>query len=959
MHGSTAANSDKRLTIGLITSQVHTRVFEDQWHGVFKAAEEMDVNLVIYPGSALDSPYGFEKQGNLLYETALQPAFFDGIVIWSGALDWFISEDELVNFSQRFSGLPLVSMETPLPGVPTIGIGNYQGMWDLVQHLLVVHGYRRVAFVKGPEGHGGVRQRYQAYCDCLETYNIAFDPDLIVRGDFSNTSGKTAVSILLDERQVDFDVIVSANDKMAVGALIELQERGIVVPFDKAVVGFDDDQVMSPPLTTTSPPFFEMGYIALETCVSLVKGHDVPDFIEMPAELIIRRSCGCLPQELEETWLFESPLLDSPSSIRECIITAVVEAVPNAPPFALLDTLAKAFEHSIAEEDGGAFLSKFDEILMLDVTNGNDLKRWHEVISVFRKASRGQWDTAEQARLAEDLYHQARLLVIDTQQWSFEYQVVEAEQSANSLREIGDLLITSFGLEDLKNLIAEMFPKVGVCQCAVALYKQGEPPVPKRSELLVIYDEYGRCDSIPSNIWEFPKSMLPLTFINQEARQTFIIAPLYFREENLGVVVLGIESKDGMVYETLRMQVSSALKQVRMVEDIKNAQDRLELGVAQRTSELVQEVFKHKQTAQALQKSEATTRALLEAIPDAIFLLDEQARFLNFMPSEGMKTAVSMNDYLGLTLADVFPPDLAENFAYAIPEAIHKESILLQEYPVKIGHEIRYYEARLLSIGEGNVLGIIRDITERKTSETEREQLITELEVKNAELERFTYTVSHDLKSPLVTIRGFVGFLETDIAEQNWENVPSDLNYIKQAAEKMQTLLQDLLDLSRLGRVVNPTESVPFIDIVHEASLNLAFQYEEQAIKLIVPMHMPSVSVDRLRMQEVMQNLLENAAKFMGDQIEPVVEIGSSQNDDEYLFFVKDNGMGLDSKYHEKAFDLFERIHPEVEGTGVGLALVKRIIELHNGRIWVESPGRGFGSTFFFTLPLSESFNHE
>ena len=953
-------NSHKRLTIGLITSRIHARVFEDQWQGVADAASKMDVDLIIYPGSTLNSPVDFEKQGNLLFESVVQTAFLDGLIIWTGALDWFVSEVELKAFVQRFAGIPTISVETPLPGIPTISVGNYQGMWDLVQHLLVVHAYRRIAFVGGPEGHGGVSKRYEAYCDCLVAHDIPFDPELVVAGDFSTYAGKTAVSILIDERQKEFDAIVTVNDKMAVAAMAELQERGVSVPHHKAVVGFDDDQTTSLPLTTVYLPFFEMGQIALETCVSLIKSHLVPEFVEMPAELVVRRSCGCLPRGLEDDWpVRRTPVLD-PDSIHQEVITAVIDSIPNSPPYEVLATLALAFERSIFENKFDSFLSQFDEILLQDVAHNKDLKRWHEVVSVFRVASKRYWESDQQVSQAEDLYHQARLLIVDTQRWTYESQVVMAQQMARRLRGIGDSLITAFGLDEVKRLIVAKFPKVGVRQCVVALYKaQQDEAVPVQSELLVVYDENGRYALPSTAIWNFTESVLPPMLLNQEESQVFIIAPLYFREENLGVVVFGVETKDGLVYETLRMQLSNALKRGLMTKDIQNAQIDLELRVAERTSELVREISKHKKTAQALQKSEATTRALLEAIPDAIFLVDENARFLNFMPTEGMKTAVSLDDYLGLNLTDVFPPELARKFAKAIPEAAHTDTVLLQEYMIDFGHENRYYEVRLLGIGEGNVLGIIRDITERKHSEREREQLIIELEAKNSELERFTYTVSHDLKSPLVTIRGFIGFLESDIAQQNWESVSGDINHIRQASVKMQTLLQDLLDLSRLGRIVNQMESVPFDKIVHEVMLNLLFQYEERGIKLIVPEQMPIVLVDRLRMQEVMQNLLENAAKFIGDQVEPVVEVGALQRDEDYLFFVKDNGMGLDVRYHEIAFDLFERLHPEVEGTGVGLALVKRIIQLHNGRIWVESAGKGLGSTFFFTLPYPEQLNHE
>ncbi len=245
------------------------------------------------------------------------------------------------------------------------------------------------------------------------------------------------------------------------------------------------------------------------------------------------------------------------------------------------------------------------------------------------------------------------------------------------------------------------------------------------------------------------------------------------------------------------------------------------------------------------------------------------------------------------------------------------------------------------------------EIAQRTQVKAYQEELIEELERKNAELERFTYTVSHDLKSPLVTVQGFIGYLETDLSEKNWSNVQEDLKHIKHATAKMYMLLQDLLELSRLGRLVNPPEATPFGEMVGEALANVSGEITERKIVVTVAPDMPVVHVDRQRLVEVLQNLIDNAVKFMGDQPEPHIDIGWRKYLVEYHFFIRDNGIGLDVRYHEKVFGLFERIYPEVEGTGVGLALVKRIVELHNGRVWIESAGLGQGAAFWFSLPAN------
>lgn len=242
---------------------------------------------------------------------------------------------------------------------------------------------------------------------------------------------------------------------------------------------------------------------------------------------------------------------------------------------------------------------------------------------------------------------------------------------------------------------------------------------------------------------------------------------------------------------------------------------------------------------------------------------------------------------------------------------------------------------------------------------TERASLVNELGAQNAELERFTYTVSHDLRSPLVTIRGFLGYLQQDAASGDLVRFDKDMTRIANAVDKMQELLNDLLELSRIGRIIHPPEDVPFEHIVKESIELISGLIEAGNIQVKIQSDLPIIHGDRTRLVEVMQNLLSNAIKFMGDQAAPLIEIGATglgEDGKQLVFFVRDNGIGIDAQYHERIFGLFNRLDPNVDGTGIGLSLVRRIIEVHQGKIWVESqPGEG--TTFLFTLPLAESYN--
>ena len=237
-----------------------------------------------------------------------------------------------------------------------------------------------------------------------------------------------------------------------------------------------------------------------------------------------------------------------------------------------------------------------------------------------------------------------------------------------------------------------------------------------------------------------------------------------------------------------------------------------------------------------------------------------------------------------------------------------------------------------------------------RQAEVERMNLTASLEVVNTELERFLYTAFHDLRSPLVTIQGFLGMLKNDFQTGRRDKIQSYIERISGAASKMDTLLSGLLKLAKVGRVIRPSEDVNLLQLTQEILKGMEEKFHSRNITVMISPDLPTLQGDRIHLGEVLENLIENAAKYTAGQPNPVIEIGTRKHDSQQIIFVKDNGQGIDLPYQERIFNLFEKLDPLGEGPGMGLALVKRIIDMHGGNIWVESDGQGQGSVFCFTI---------
>jgi len=273
----------------------------------------------------------------------------------------------------------------------------------------------------------------------------------------------------------------------------------------------------------------------------------------------------------------------------------------------------------------------------------------------------------------------------------------------------------------------------------------------------------------------------------------------------------------------------------------------------------------------------------------------------------------------------------------------------------KIGERTMLLNAsRMTGNGSNEILLAIEDITERKLAESQLKNANANLEQKNRELAEFVHTVSHDLKSPLVTIGGMLGLLKEELQEERLVAVGEHIATAEETVVGMRDMIDDLLKLSRIGTVAIDLQKVGLREVADELVRKHAPELEAKhtAVSLELSEDQPTVLADRNRLVEVLDNLIVNALKYACDGPEPRITIGSETVGREVRLFVKDNGPGIGKEHHEKIFGLFQQLDESKEGTGIGLAIVKRIMEVHGGRVWVES-AIGEGATFWLAFPAA------
>jgi PAS domain S-box-containing protein len=376
----------------------------------------------------------------------------------------------------------------------------------------------------------------------------------------------------------------------------------------------------------------------------------------------------------------------------------------------------------------------------------------------------------------------------------------------------------------------------------------------------------------------------------------------------------------------------------------------------QRAAALEASAKKREKEEETLLQKTSELRAVFSAFPDLFFRMDPDGTIVDYHTGHTSYLYAAPEAFLGKRMQDVLPPGAGQQFHEAVSQVLKTKKMVSIEYELPMPTGRQSYEARLLPLLGKQIVAVVRDITERKRSEKEIRKLnddlkrrAGELEALNLELKAFNTTVSHDLRGPLLVIGGFSRKLQENYSAQLDAKGRQFLDTICRNAQNMQQLIDDLLAFSQLdNRKIKVLE-------VNMGELAKAVFDELGNLdpgRTLVLKSLPQVRADKAMIRQVFVNLLSNAFKFTKSKGHGVIEIGGVSKEDKTVYYVKDNGIGFDMQDANKLFNVFQRLHnpDEFEGTGVGLAIVKRIVNRHGGWVWAE--GRvNEGATFYFSLP--------
>ena len=545
-------------TIAFLTNALDDPNCGELWRGIVDITRERGGRVITFAGGSSGDPSGEELPRAVIYDL-VNPARLDGIILWGAMINTFVTSEEIRAMAFRHLPLPVVSIGLELEGIPSVVVDNYAGMWAAISHLVSVHHRQRIVFVGGPEGHAETDLRFRAYQDVLAHFGIPLRQELVFSADFAPAEAKTIVARLLDERQLHFDAIAVTDDRVAAAVTDELIQRGVKVPEQVSVVGFDDQDLarcQSTPLTTVRIPNYEVGRQAAMLLLDCQKGEPASQVIKVPLQLVVRQSCGCPLAAVQNARLY--PPDQAASGLEE---------LPAGQISPILEAFLTCLD--LDEPAGSAvFLERVGQIIRQRGSTGADLFPLEELVSTVRRevlpSLAGQ---TERAVRAENACHQARVMIAEAVQ---RHEVQRRIQSADTwtlLNDIGQLLVATYDREKLAELTYRRLPEIGIQGCYLSIYEDPAHPA-EWARLVVAYDQDQFFELPQEGVRFHAQDWIPRGFSLGEGSAGWMFLPVNFNQEQIGFVLFRAGADDLIVYETLRSQLGSALKGAALLNEV-------------------------------------------------------------------------------------------------------------------------------------------------------------------------------------------------------------------------------------------------------------------------------------------------------------------------------------------------------------------------------------------------------
>jgi two-component system cell cycle sensor histidine kinase/response regulator CckA len=967
-------NNHRRVRIGLLIDPAFTYRAEQIIAGVETVAKEKDLNLICFKTESTSSHENINNNIMLPFDI-INKKNVDGLIVMSEVISRYTGSTWVSNLVKKYYPLPLVSLGLKIRNVPSVMSSKEKGLKKLISHLVKQHGKKNIAFIVSRKDSPLMQKLLKAYSKSMKDFKLSFNPQLIVDSDYDYYSGKNAVITLLDERKVSFDAIITLNNEVALGAIIALQERGLRVPCQISVVGFEDQKTTDDellPLTVVKIPFFELGKKAAELLHKQIGGEKVPHTTTLDTELIIRESCGCTLVLLESQTEYKASSSkifshkQKPFSLKHKnkIIAKILKKHPwlSAQRRKLVKELIQELIESLTEDvttnTAHHFIMKWKEFLYQHIATGIHTMSILNILSLLREYVYDGINSISALQTLEDIIYKAVLIAGRFSEKADSAKSVKELEQSKIIKKIEEELLMALDVDKLAEIIRKRFSLIDIKSCYISLYEEIQDPL-RYSRLLVAFSRKHLKHINQKDARFLTNRLVPLKLIPVNRRYTFYIETLCHEDEPLGVLVFELKKTDLKLCELLKKRLSTAIKGVKRLEEVKVQAQNLENLVSSRTHDLTEtnvqlqeEILVRLHAEENLRKSEERYRRWFEDDFTGDFIANAKGDIIACNPAFAHIFGFStVKEAMRANFGDFYPNRSALEDFFTLLNVVKRIEYYEAEFLRPNGSSIHVIGNIIGSFDKQDNLvemrGYLFDNTERKNLEAELRQ-----SHKMEAIGRLAGGIAHDFNNLLTGIMGYSEIILQSLDGKS--NLRKEVEEIKKAAKSAASLTRQLLAFSR-KQVLQPT-LLNLNNVVMSMNEMLKRLIGEH-IKLItrLDMDIANVKADRGQIEQVIMNLVLNSRDAMPHGGEILIETQSQQvisttivhNTDiqigKYIVIsVSDNGVGMDSEIQSHIFEPFFTTKKEGKGVGLGLSTVYGIITQSGGYTEVISePGKG------------------